>query len=280
MSQMIEKGESACGGFLINEHAFIAMQTVMSSRHQQIIHVVNLRGNISVSELSQLTGVSEVTIRQDLTQLEKGSYLRRIHGSAVALDSDDVGARMQTRYPTKQALATYAASLVQDGEAVFIEGGSTCALLARALSEQAGVTIITVSHYIAHLLKSSACEVIVLGGLYQKESASVVGPLTRFSLQHIHFHKAFIGVDGWHETTGFTGRNMLRSDVVNTVMEKDCEKIALTDASKFGLIHPYPLAPEASFTRLITDDALSVEHHNVIKKQGILINSIRCPSHL
>lgn len=246
----------------------------MNPRHQQIIQVVNLRGNISVSELSQLTGVSEVTIRQDLNLLEKDGYLRRIHGSAVALDSDDVGARMQTRYKIKQAIAAQAAILVSDGESVFIEGGSTCALLARALADRRGLTIITVSHYIAHLLKDSACEVIVLGGLYQKESASVVGPLTRFSLQHIHFHKAFIGIDGWHENTGFTGRNMLRSDVINAVMEKEVEKIALTDSSKFGQVHPYPLSPEVPFSQVITDDALALEYQRIFDKQGILLTRV------
>ena len=127
------------------------------------------------------------------------------------------------RYQIKQAIAAQTAILVSDGESVFIEGGSTCALLARALADRRGLMIITVSHYIAYLLKDSACEVIVLGGLYQKESASVVGALTRFPLQHIHFHKAFIGIDGRHENTGFTGRNMLRSDVINAVMEKESE---------------------------------------------------------
>lgn len=246
----------------------------MNPRHQQIIQVVNLRGNISVSELSQLTGVSEVTVRQDLNLLEKENYLRRTHGSAVALDSDDVGARMQTRYSLKQVIAACAASLVQEGESVFIEGGSTCALLARYLADRRGLTIITVSHYIAHLLKDSACEVIVLGGLYQKESASVVGPLTRFSLQHIHFHKAFIGIDGWHEKTGFTGRNMLRSDVINGLMEREGEKIALTDSSKFGLVHPYPLSPEIPFSQIITDDALAPEYQRIIDEQGIMLTKV------
>ncbi|WP_299996321.1 DNA-binding transcriptional regulator YciT [uncultured Cedecea sp.] len=246
----------------------------MNSRHQQIIHLVNLRGNISVSELARQTGVSEVTVRQDLNLLEKESYLRRTHGSAVALDSDDVGARMQTRYPLKQVIATRAATLVNDGESVFIEGGSTCALLARTLADRRGLTIITVSHYIAHLLKDSACEVVVLGGLYQKESASVVGPLTRFSLQHIHFHKAFIGIDGWHENTGFTGRNMLRSDVINALMEKEGEKIVLTDSSKFGQVHPYPLSPEIPFSHIITDDGLASEYQRVINKQGILLTKV------
>ncbi|MEC4256725.1 DeoR/GlpR family DNA-binding transcription regulator, partial [Escherichia coli] len=164
----------------------------MNARHQQIIQLVNTRGSIAVSELAHITVVSEFTVRHDLNMLERDQFLRRVHGSALALDSDDVGMRMNTRYGIKQAIASHAASLINEGESVFIEGGSTNALLARTLSDRRDVTVITVSHYIAHLLKEAACEVIVLGGMLQKSSESMVGPLTRYCVQQVHFHKAFV----------------------------------------------------------------------------------------
>ncbi|WP_275233727.1 DNA-binding transcriptional regulator YciT [Pantoea ananatis] len=229
----------------------------MNSRQHKIVQLVSERGHVSVSELALMTGVSEVTVRQDLNLLERDNFLRRVHGSAVAPDSDDVSARMHSRYSVKAALAEFAATLVGDGESVFIEGGSTNALLARQLASRRDITIITVSHYIAHLLRESVCEVMILGGLYQKSSESVVGPLTRFCLQQLNFHHAFIGVDGWSQETGFTGRDMLRCDVVNALMTKDTNTVALTDSSKFGQIHPYPLAPDLPFRHVVTDSALS-----------------------
>ncbi|STU76804.1 transcriptional regulator YciT [Klebsiella pneumoniae] len=126
-----------------------------------------------------MTGVSEVTIRQDLNLLEKQSYLRRTHGYAVPLDSEDVETRMMTHFAIKRELASRAAALVNTGETVFIENGSSNALLARTLAERGDITIITVSSYIAHLLKETPGEVILLGGIYQKRSESMVGPLTR-----------------------------------------------------------------------------------------------------
>lgn len=69
----------------------------------------------------------------------------------------------------------------------------------------------------------------------------MVGPLTRQFIHQVHFSKAFIGIDGWQADTGFTGRDMMRSDVVNAVLEKGSEAIVLTDSSKFGCVHPYPL---------------------------------------
>lgn len=246
----------------------------MHSRHEQIIQLVNERGSISVSELSQLTGVSEVTVRQDLNALERDNFLRRVHGSAVAPDSDDVNARMQTRYRIKQALAGFAASQIEDGEAIFIEGGSTNALLARALAPRRSLTIITVSHFIAHLLRESQCEVIILGGQYQKSSESVVGPLTRYCIQQLNFHRAFIGVDGWHPDTGFTGRNMLRCDVVNAVMARGTHTVALTDSSKFGVLHPYPVSIEHRFSQVITDDGLSPEVYALLNRQHPQVNLV------
>lgn len=127
------------------------------------------QGRVSVTDLAKTTGVSEVTIRQDLNLLEKRSYLKRAHGYAVPLDSDDVEARMMNNYTLKRNLAEFAASLVNDGETVFIENGSSNALLARTLAEQKRITLITVSSYIAHLLKDTDCEIILLGGIYQKK---------------------------------------------------------------------------------------------------------------
>ncbi|MHA7846769.1 DeoR family transcriptional regulator [Serratia sp. D1N4] len=246
----------------------------MNSRQQTILQLVNDRRRISVSELARATDVSEVTIRQDLNLLEKRSYLKRVHGSAVALESDDVDARMMSNFILKQKLARYAASLVNDGETIFIESGSTNALLARYLAERKHITLITVSHYISHLLKETDCEVIVLGGMYQKKSETVVGPLTRMCIQQVHFSKAFIGVDGYHAETGFTGRDMMRADVVNAVLAKGVENIVLSDSSKFGQIQPNPLDPMSQIGRVITDARLDLDYQHLLKRQGIQLDLV------
>jgi len=163
---------------------------------------------------------------------------------------------------------------VNSGETVFIEGGSTNALLARELSERNDITIITVSHYIAGLLREKGGDVIILGGLFQKSSESVVGPLTRLCIQHLNFHKAFIGIDGWDAITGFTGRDMLRCDVVNAIMEKPTHTIALTDSSKFGQIHPFALAPLQPFNQLITDAELEASYQKALREKGVEVSLV------
>lgn len=249
----------------------------MNSRQQHILQVVIDKGRTSVGDLARMTGVSEVTIRQDLNLLEKQSYLRRAHGFAVPLDSDNVETRMLNNYPLKRELAQFAASRVQSGETVFIENGSSNALLARTLAEQKDVTIITVSSYIAHLLKETRCEVILLGGIYQKKSESMVGPLTRQFIEQVHFSKAFIGIDGWQPETGFTGRDMMRADVVNAVLAKSSEAIVLTDSSKFGAVHPYTLGPMTQFARVITDDGLNGASQLQLEQAGLHVDIVKRP---
>ncbi|MCK2181199.1 DeoR/GlpR family DNA-binding transcription regulator [Hafnia paralvei] len=246
----------------------------MNSRQQAILQYVNDLRRVSVADLSRNTGVSEVTIRQDLNLLEKRNYLKRIHGYAVAFESDDVDARMMINFTLKQKLAAYAASLVNDGETIFIENGSTNALLARYLAERKRVTLITVSTYIAHLLKETECEVILMGGLYQKGSETMVGQLTRQCIQQVYFSKAFLGIDGYHPETGFTGRDMMRADVANTVLAKGVENIILTDSSKFGQIHPNPLQPLKAISRVITDYRLADGYKNHLKHQNILVDTV------
>lgn len=246
----------------------------MNSRQQAILQYVNDIRRVSVADLARNTGVSEVTIRQDLNLLEKRNYLKRIHGYAVALESDDVDARMMIHFTLKQKLAAYAASLVNDGETIFIENGSTNALLARYLAERKRVTLVTVSTYIAHLLKETDCDVILMGGLYQKRSETMVGPLTRQCIQQVYFNKAFLGIDGFHPETGFTGRDMMRADIANTVLAKGVENIVLTDSSKFGQINPNPLQPTHAINRVITDYHLSDEYRNHLKMMNIQLDIV------
>jgi DeoR/GlpR family transcriptional regulator of sugar metabolism len=246
----------------------------MNPRQQTILQLVNDRQRISVNELAQATHVSEVTIRQDLNVLEKRGLLKRVHGSAAALESDDVDVRMMTHFTTKQKMAHYAAALVNDGETVFIESGSSNALLAHHLAQRPGITLVTVSGYIARQLKDSACEVILLGGIYQKKSDSMVGPLTQLCLRHVNFSKAFIGIDGYQIDAGFTGRDMLRADVINAVLAKGAENIILADASKFGLVHQNSLSPLSSISRVITDSRLPANYQQQLAAQNIQVDII------
>ena len=241
----------------------------MHPRHSVILELVNDKGRVTVAELAEQVGVSEVTIRQDLNHLEAQGFLKRIHGAATVLDSDDPELRIWARSKIKLHLAEAAANLVAPGESVLIEGGSANVILAKLLGERGDVSIITSSSYIAHQLRQSTSEVILLGGQYQASSESLVGPLTRLCIEHVHFSKAFLGVDGFHAETGFTNRNMMRADVANCILTKGQQNIVLTDSSKFGRIHPGTIGPISRISSVITDSKIPAEDEAWLQAQGV-----------
>lgn len=250
------------------------MLYIMNERQQAITYLVNEQNQISVNELAQRLNVSMVTIRHDLNFLAQNGYLKREHGIAVAIESDSLDARMKIKFPLKQKIADYAASLVNNGERIFIEGGSTNALLARQLAYSKRITLITSSYYIAQLLKNTELNVIVLGGDYQKQSESVVGELACLALATLTFDKAFIGIDGFTQPAGFTGRNRQRTELVNTILTKPCENIIITDSSKFGVTHPYSLTPLAAVSRVITDMAINQSDEAYLNQQKITVDTV------
>jgi DeoR/GlpR family transcriptional regulator of sugar metabolism len=93
--------------------------------------------------------------------------------------------------------------------------------------------------------------------------------LTRLCIEQVHFSKAFIGVDGFHPEVGFTGRDMMRADVVNSVLAKGVTNVVITDSSKFGAIHPSPLGQPGEISVLVTDDALPAPMRAAIAARGI-----------
>ncbi|MEI8658523.1 MULTISPECIES: DeoR/GlpR family DNA-binding transcription regulator [Vibrio] len=241
----------------------------MNARQNQIVQLVNERKRIQVTELVELIGVSGVTIRQDLNFLEQEGYLKRVHGAATTLQSDDIDNRLEVHFNIKQSLANKAADLVARNETVLIEGGSANALLARTLAERGDVTIVTPSAYIAHLIRNTSANIILLGGVYQHQGESLVGPLTKLCIENIHFSTAFLGVDGFHQDTGFTSRDMMRADIASTILAKQRRNIILTDSSKFGQIYPSTIGRFDQISILLTDDNASQSDLSFLKQQGI-----------
>lgn len=241
----------------------------MNSRQSEILQIVNERKRVQVTELVEAIGVSGVTIRQDLNFLEKQGYLKRVHGAAIALESDDISTRLEVRFDTKQALASRAADLVEPNETVLIEGGSANALLARTLAERGDVTIITPSAYIAHLIRNSTANIILLGGVYQHQGESLVGPLTKLCIENIHFSTAFLGIDGYHQDTGFTSRDMMRAEIADSIIKKNRRNIVLTDSSKFGQIYPSSINTHGVISVLLTDNAAPEDDIIYLREQGI-----------
>lgn len=241
----------------------------MNPRHTEIIQLVNKHSRMMVADLSEHTSVSEVTIRQDLTFLEKEGYLKRVHGAAIAIQSDDINERLTVRFNEKKKLAEQASQLIKSGETVMIEGGSANALLARILADRGDITIITPSASIAHHIRDSQATIILLGGAYQHQGESLVGSLTILCIEHVHFSTAFLGIDGYSQDSGFTSQDMMRADVAKAILDKNKRNVILSDASKFSQIYPTTITHGKNVSLLITNNDAPQADIIALQKQGV-----------
>lgn len=244
------------------------------NRLEKIIQLVSDHKRIDVNSLSELLGVSKVTVRKDLDKLESKGLLRREHGYAVLNSGDDLNVRLSYNYNVKRKIAEKAAELVQDNDTIMIESGSTCALLAEVLCQtKRNIKIITNSCFIANFLRQyDSCQIILLGGNYQPNSEVTVGPLLKQMVDLFHVDRVFAGTDGFSPEVGFMCKDMMRCEGVQYMADAAEETIILTDSSKFSkpsLVHQLSLD---RVSRVITDKELDEENRNLLGSFGIALD--------
>lgn len=234
---------------------------MLNERQKSILNRLGHHDEVSVNELAEQLKVSSVTIRQDLNFMESEGLLKRIHGGAVLRDADDLANRLGVNYDKKLKIARKVAGYVKDGETILIESGSINALLAREIAKKRNVRIITTNVYIARQFRKNAeANVILLGGLYQHQSETLVGKITKVCIDQINYSKAFIGIDGYTPESGFTLRDLLRSEISGYIIEKSKEVFIVTDSSKFGKTELTRVCYPSDIQHVATDSDLGEEY--------------------
>lgn len=215
-------------------------------------------GSARVADLASEFHVSEVSIRKSLDELERQGVVRRFHGEARIYTGDDIPFRMHLHYAEKQEIAARAAALVEPGDTILLEAGSAIAMFAERIKDLQGLTVITPNLFIARLFRGSKVRVIVLGGVYQEESESLVGPSVCESIRSIGFSKAFIGVSGFTIAGGFMLNDIPRAEVTRAILERGAACRAktwiLTDSSKFGVSHAATICSDLSLIAGVVTD--------------------------
>lgn len=245
----------------------------MNERHAKILELLSRYHKMEVSRLSTLLNVSQVTIRKDLIALEQSGMLVREHGYATLNNSDDINKRLAFHFEQKMQIVKRAAQLVEDGETIFIESGSCCALLAVEIAQtKKDVTIVTNSAFIAdYVRKIENVQIVLLGGNYQKESQVMVGPMTAQCAQAYFADKLFIGTDGFSIRTGFTGNDYMRSVAVQDMAEQVEKVIVVTDSSKFYQKGNVSLIATNRIHMLITNPDIPLEQEQYLLEQKVEI---------
>jgi DeoR/GlpR family transcriptional regulator of sugar metabolism len=232
----------------------------LESRHEIVLDLLHERGEVTVAQLTERTGVSAVTIRRDLEMLENDGALQRVHGGAISVASRGFGApysvRAKRNVEIKQKIGQAAAALVRERETVIIDVGTTTFEVARALQRRRNLTVITPSLQVAYLLsKNRELRLIVSGGTVVPGERSLVGDMVADFFSRLRCDTFVMGVGGIDVDAGCTDFSLEDAAVKRAALACAQRCIVVADSSKLGRISLAKVCPLERVDVLVTDSA-------------------------
>jgi DeoR/GlpR family transcriptional regulator of sugar metabolism len=248
-----------------------------AERRQRILGLAQARGQVLVTDLRDEFGVSEVTIRADLTSLARRGLLVRTHGGALVPDRAPVELTFATREVSnvelKRRIGAAAADLVLDGQSVVLDASTTALQMAEVLRSQTGrhdVTVITNGVQTAlALLEAPGISTILTGGQLRATAVSLTGGLASDLLGRVHATVGFFGAIGLTVSHGLTDVNVQEVEM-KAAMASVCERVvAIVDHSKLGQVGLATFVPTAGLSLVITDNGADPEHIAAVRRAGV-----------
>ena len=240
-------------------------------RFRKILTILQTKNSATLAELVQALDSSEATIRRDLTELDAQGLLTKVRGGAVLkkdsyfTKDQDVAVRMTVNPGEKAKIASYAASLLQPDDFVYIDAGTTTDMMIDFITQK-NVTFVTNAIGHAKKLTQKGYDVYILGGKFKLSTEAIVGAEAFESLKKYNFTKGFWGVNGMNPVNGYTTPDAGEAAIKREAMKHCNEPFFLADQSKFSMISSVTFA-DFSSARIITDGArvvLMKEYENII----------------
>jgi DeoR family transcriptional regulator of aga operon len=256
------------GGSVLNEE-----------RRRSIVDYVNQNGRARVRDLARKFGSSDITIRRDLELLHERGLVYRTHGGALpiraGLESDQNLTERELQHPReKLKIAVAAARMVQEGQSIVLDSGSTTTAIARALREFQRLTVITNAINIAAELAGSSLDVILTGGMLRKNSYSLIGPLAEDSLRHLKADILFMGIAGFDTAAGLTTSNLLEAQLDRVMVDMSTRIVAVCDSSKFGKRCLSFIVPLDRVHGVVTDRNIPKADLKALRDAGIQVTLV------
>jgi DeoR family fructose operon transcriptional repressor len=249
-------------------------------RKQRILAALHQKPTVRVNELGRALRVSTASIRRDLADLERVGLLKRAHGGAIsarlATPEPSLAEKVDQYQTEKTAIARLAAALVQRGDTIFLDAGSTTRQIAHELRHHQGVTVVTNALNIAWELASSELELVVVGGQVRRGILSHVGPLAEQTIAAVHVDKLFLGANAVDIEKGITTPNLTEAQTKRVMVEHASEVILVADHSKFGRVTFSRICGLDRVHHVITDDRLPAHTADALTSLGIKLH--RAPS--
>ncbi|MFE4570309.1 DeoR/GlpR family DNA-binding transcription regulator [Paenibacillus chitinolyticus] len=251
---------------------------LVAERWQKILALVNERGSIRVTELSELCGVTEETIRRDLDKLESEGRLMRSHGGAVRVGESQPEIPFKERETVhadlKRSIAREAVKHIRENDRIILDASTTAWYMAQILPDEP-LTVLTNSIQVAVELSSKEkIQVVSTGGRLLPQSLSYAGPLAERSMDTYHVDKAFLSCKGVHTARGISESSELQALVKAKMVAISDEVFLLADHSKFG---QQSFAHVASWERIghvITDSSTSADSLEALREKGVKVTRL------
>jgi DeoR family fructose operon transcriptional repressor len=236
------------------------MSTIPAGRHQYILSLISKNGTVNVADLAGELEVSELTIRRDLDQLAKNGLVERTHGGAAArrnLPIEPDYLQKASEFPNeKEAIGRLVATLVDEGDTLYINSGSTTFEAIRSIVELGKkVTIVTNNIDAIWLCKEQEqIRLILAGGVYRPRSHSVSGSLSSLIVSEVYANKAIIGVDGFSPTAGLSTPVLEEAETTRAMIEHTVGKvIVVACGNKIGVVSNFKTVSIDRVDVLVTD---------------------------
>ncbi|MDP4239508.1 MAG: DeoR/GlpR family DNA-binding transcription regulator [Bacteroidota bacterium] len=251
----------------------------IAQRHKIILTELEKDGYVRVQDLSERLGVSEVTIRKDLKELESRKLLYRSHGSASPVSSlindRPIDEKEKVQVEEKQRIGEAASQLLETNDRIIIASGTTVLSFAHNITTTEPITVITPSVKVSLILcYKPNIEVIQLGGTMRKSSASAVGPYAESLLTEMMCNKLFIGVDGIDLDFGLTTSNIAEAHLNQYMIHAAQKVIVLADSSKFGKRGFGKICNINQVNQIITDKNAPASALQIIREKGIEVTLV------
>jgi len=248
-------------------------------RRRAILDSLSRDGRVLVGDLARQFETSQVTIRKDLEILHAHGLLHRTHGGALpsregALLDPTLSEKEKLHRREKIRIAEAAAAMVQEGQVVILDSGTTTTAIARALRGFHNLTVVTNAVTIASELAGAEVEVILTGGTLRRNSFSLVGPIAEDMLRRLNADILFLGVDGFDVHYGLSTPNLLEAKVNRIMVEISKKVVAVCDASKFGRRSLSQILPPSELHHVITDRGAPRSDIEVLMNAGIEVTLV------
>jgi len=245
-------------------------------RRQEILSALREHQELKIGTLAELLGVSEGTIRNDLNYLSEVKQVKRTHGGATLINrhlitSPEFAARASANSSHKRLIARWAADMVKDGDAIFLDDSTTAFHMVSYLTHRRNLTVVTNGIETALAAAQNLDSTVVLvGGIVRTRTVSVAGQLSERSLEGLHIRTAFLSCSGVSRRSGFTDADMETAQLKSRVVSSAERTVALVESSKFGSVRFSSFAQLNQVVQILTDTQVDPKFIEDLRQETIV----------